>query len=204
MYTYPQASTEFLVIIFQTNYRHFWNQACVRDHGVISTSLLVVHPALPLSFSGLENVSFLVLLFLVSQHASQGLLFENPVAGWGQKSFIFLSSLLPTQLQEFSDVSVCVCSVVSDFLWPCGWWSTRLLCLWNFPSKNTKWEGSHFLLQGIFLTQELNLHFLCPLLLQTDHLPLNHLGSPHFGVSAFLWEHQPIGLRSCVSHFVPS
>lgn len=116
MYTYPQASTEYLVIIFQTNYRHFWNQACVCDHGVISTSLLVVYPALPLSFSGLENVSFLVLLFLVSQHASQGLLFENPVAGWGQKPFIFLSSLLPTQLQEFSDVLVCVRSVVSDFL----------------------------------------------------------------------------------------
>ena len=32
---------------------------------------------------------------------------------------------------------------------------TRLLCPWNFPGKNTK-VGSHSLLQGIFLTQELN------------------------------------------------
>ena len=32
----------------------------------------------------------------------------------------------------------------------------RLLCPWDFPGKNTG-VGSHFLLQGIFLTQELNL-----------------------------------------------
>lgn len=76
LYTYLQASTEFLVIIFRTNYRHFWNQACVCDHGVLSTSLLVVYLALLLSYPGSENVSFLVLLFLVSQHISQGLLWK--------------------------------------------------------------------------------------------------------------------------------
>ena len=32
----------------------------------------------------------------------------------------------------------------------------RLLCSWNSPKKNTG-VGCHFLLQGIFLTQELNL-----------------------------------------------
>ena len=36
---------------------------------------------------------------------------------------------------------------------------TRLLCLWDFPGKNTG-EGCHFLLQGIFLTQGSNLHLL--------------------------------------------
>ena len=36
---------------------------------------------------------------------------------------------------------------------------TRLLCPWDFPSKSTG-KGSHFLLQGIFLTKGLN---LCPL-----------------------------------------
>ena len=34
-------------------------------------------------------------------------------------------------------------------------WTTRLLYPWDFPGKNTG-VGSHFLLQGIFLTQESN------------------------------------------------
>ena len=34
-------------------------------------------------------------------------------------------------------------------LWPNGLYCTRLLCPWNFPSKNTG-VGCHFLLQGSF------------------------------------------------------
>ena len=37
---------------------------------------------------------------------------------------------------------------------------TRLLHPWGFPGKNTR-VGCHFLLQGIFLTQELNLSLSC-------------------------------------------
>ena len=51
------------------------------------------------------------------------------------------------------------CSVVSDSLRPHGLQSARLLCLWNFPGKNT-WErkglGCHSLLQRIFSTQGSN------------------------------------------------
>ena len=43
------------------------------------------------------------------------------------------------------------------FLRPQGLWPTRLLCPWDSPGKNTG-VGYHFLLQGIFLTQRLNLH----------------------------------------------
>lgn len=38
---------------------------------------------------------------------------------------------------------------MSNSLPPHGLWSSRLLCSWNFPDKNTG-EGCHFLLQGIF------------------------------------------------------
>ena len=38
-------------------------------------------------------------------------------------------------------------------LLPHGLQSTKLLCPWNYPGKNTG-VGCHFLLQGIFLTQE--------------------------------------------------
>ena len=46
------------------------------------------------------------------------------------------------------------CSIVSDFLQPHG-----LLCPWDSPGKNTG-VGCHYLLQGIFLTQRLNLSLL--------------------------------------------
>ena len=51
---------------------------------------------------------------------------------------------------------MCVsCSVVSNSLQPHGAQSTRLLCPWDFPGKNTG-VSCHFLLQGIFLTQGSN------------------------------------------------
>ena len=50
-------------------------------------------------------------------------------------------------------------SVVSDSSWPNGLQPTRLLCPWNFPSKNTG-VGCHVLLQGIFPTQGLSLGLL--------------------------------------------
>ncbi|KAM7240994.1 hypothetical protein CapIbe_007564 [Capra ibex] len=40
-----------------------------------------------------------------------------------------------------------------------GLQAARLLCPWDFPSKNTG-VGFHFLLQGIFPTQRWNLHLL--------------------------------------------
>ena len=48
---------------------------------------------------------------------------------------------------------------ISDFLRPHGLQPSRLLCPWDSSGKNTR-EGCHALLQGIFLTQESNPHFL--------------------------------------------
>ena len=59
--------------------------------------------------------------------------------------------------------------------WTVG--ATRLLCPWNFPSKNTG-VRCQFLLQGFFLTQILNLCLLHLLHLQASSLPLSQLGSP--------------------------
>ena len=49
---------------------------------------------------------------------------------------------------------------MSDSLRPYGPWPTRLLCPWNSLGKNTG-VGCHAFLQGIFLTQGLNLSLLC-------------------------------------------
>ena len=48
-----------------------------------------------------------------------------------------------------------VASVVFSSLRPYGLKAARLLCLWNFPGKDTG-VGCHFLLQGIFPTQGSN------------------------------------------------
>ena len=70
-------------------------------------------------------------------------------------------------------------SVAPDTLWPRGLQPISLLCPWDFPIKNTR-VGCHFLFQGIFPTQGLNSHSLCPMLWQEDSLPLSHLGVQHF------------------------
>ena len=51
------------------------------------------------------------------------------------------------------------CSVVPDSLQPHGLQPSWLLCPWDFPGKGTG-VGCHFLLQGIFPTQESNLGLL--------------------------------------------
>ena len=51
-------------------------------------------------------------------------------------------------------------SHVQLFVIPWTVWPTRLLCPWDFQGKNTG-MGCHFLLQGIFPIQGLNLGLLC-------------------------------------------
>ena len=78
------------------------------------------------------------------------------------------------QNQEHS-VYVCVLSgsVVSNSLQPHGLWPTRLLCPWDFPSKNIG-AGCYFLLQGIFSNHGSNPRLLHLLHWQLDSLPLCH------------------------------
>ena len=61
---------------------------------------------------------------------------------------------------------------MSDSLRPPGLWPTRLLSPWTFPGKTGVGCHSHF--QGIFASQESNLHTLH---WQMDSLLLSHLGS---------------------------
>ena len=55
--------------------------------------------------------------------------------------------------------------------------ATRLLCPWDSPGKNTG-VGCNVLLQGLFLTQGLNLHLLCLLYWQAVNLPTVLPGKP--------------------------
>ena len=62
--------------------------------------------------------------------------------------------------KSFAVLYIVSCSVRSDSLRPHGLQPARLLCPWDFPGKNTGMD-CHFLLQGILLTQGLNLCLLC-------------------------------------------
>ena len=67
---------------------------------------------------------------------------------------------------------------MSNSLWPCGLQLTRLLCPWNSLGKNTG-VVCHSLLQGIILTQRLNLGLLhCRQIL----CHLSHQGSPKYSI----------------------
>ena len=65
---------------------------------------------------------------------------------------------------------------MSDSLRPHGLQPTRLLHPWNFPGKSTR-VGCHFLLQGIFPTQGLN------------------LGLPHCGQTLYHLSHQEAQMK---------
>ena len=76
-------------------------------------------------------------------------------------------------------VHACLLSHLSHVqpLQPYGLQPTRLPCLWDSSGKNTG-VGWHVLLQGIFLTQRLNVHLLCLLHWQAGSLPLAPSGTP--------------------------
>ena len=75
--------------------------------------------------------------------------------GWRDLDWC-ISTTMSKQTAGEGLVSVSVSrSVVPDSLRPHGLQSSRLLCPWDFPGKDTG-VGCHFLLQGIFQTQGLN------------------------------------------------
>ena len=88
---------------------------------------------------------------------------------------------------QFSYIYVYVCSVtsvVSNSLWSYRLQPTRLLCPWEFQGKNTG-VGCHTLLQGIFLTQGSNWHFL-PLLHCRQILSHWAMGEAHVCVWGYI------------------
>ena len=74
---------------------------------------------------------------------------------FGFLTLVFLWAKLPG-IQPLCCRSCClVTKACPTLLWPQGLFSTRFLCPWDFPGKNTG-VGCHFFLQKIFSTQRLN------------------------------------------------
>ena len=90
---------------------------------------------------------------------------SQALRGGGKLFFLFYQA---------TNQCVCMLSHVNS-LQPHGLWSTKLLCPWDFPSKNAA-VGCHFLLWEVFPTQDLNLSILHLLHWEVDSLPLSHFG----------------------------
>ena len=103
-----------------------------------------------------------VTLFQSQNPARQFPAASGPEGSWGSHPLKEDSSrgLLPRTPEPEGQMPLLFTRlVVSDSLQPHGLQPAKLLCPWDFPGKNTG-VGCHFLLQGIFLTQGLNLHVL--------------------------------------------
>ena len=87
------------------------------------------------------------------------------------------SSKLAASYLENAVVIFLVTKLCPALLQPHELYSASLICPWDSPGKNAG-VGCHFLLQGIFPTQGLNLCLLHLLHQKEDSLPLSHLGSP--------------------------
>ena len=90
---------------------------------------------------------------------------------------------------------MCVLSCVQLFatLWIVAWQASP----WNVPGKNMG-VSCHFLLQWIFLTQELNPCFLS---LQANSLSLCHMGSLKF--ISYKYQFFPTDLKYSMTHMTP-
>ena len=108
---------------------------------------------------------------------------ENPRDGGALWAAIYGVAQSRTRLKWLSSSSSssnnrwndhCVCSVVPDSLWPQALLPARLPCPRDSPGTNTG-AGCHFLLQGIFPTQESNPRLLRLLHWQVDSLPPYHV-----------------------------
>ena len=85
--------------------------------------------------------------------------------------YIYSLCLVPAQNLTFITYLIESRSVMSSSLWPHG-----VYIPWNSPGKNTG-VGCHVLLQGIFLTQELNPHSIACSAGDVDSLLLSHQAS---------------------------
>ena len=108
-------------------------------------------------------------LSLYSVHGFVACFFHSSI--YGEHSFISLDTTVRACVRAQS---------CSDSLPPHGLQPARLLCPWDSPSRNTG-RGCHFLLQGIFLTQGLNLRLLH---WKMNSLPLSHLESSRILLSS--------------------
>ena len=92
-------------------------------------------------------------LYRLSQHSHNTIIRSSTVLD-GCKNLIMLSKFLKRYITTTKGGGGLVAKSCPT-LGPHGLLPARLLCPWDSPGKNTR-VGCHFLLQGIFPTQELN------------------------------------------------
>ena len=103
-----------------------------------------------------------------------------------------------TAFQWWQSPRIVMLPLCSAFLRPHGLQLIRLLRPWDFPDKNNG-VSCHFLLQGIFPIQGLNLHLLH---WHADYLPLSHQGSPGIVIAERLFTCLSLSRNKCTFSFL--
>ena len=117
--------------------------------------------------------------------------------------YVWLSPFaIHLRLSQHCQLAICLmCLVAQSYqtLQSHGLYSARLLCLWDFPGKNTG-VGCHALLQGIFPTLGWNprlLHcrrILYLLSIREAHTPYKIKSLKNIKFFLKIWVHKPLGL----------
>ena len=108
-------------------------------HKFCTQESLTPHP-LSLSLQPVVISVVLPALWICQQHVLANILGDWQ-GGWCIRIWELLDQIIsrvPLGGGGFS------CSVISDYLWPCGPLPARLLCQWDFPGKNTEWVVMSF------------------------------------------------------------
>ena len=108
-------------------------------HKFCTQESLTPHP-LSLSLQPVVISVVLPALWICQQHVLANILGDWQ-GGWCIRIWELLDQIIsrvPLGGGGFS------CSVISDYLWPCGPLPARLLCQWDFPGKNTEWVAIPF------------------------------------------------------------
>ena len=127
---------------------------------------------IPLEIGIPDHLTCLVQNLHVGQEATELDMEQQTVPNWERSmSRLYIVTLL---FNLHAECTVLIAPQLCPSLRPHRLYPTRLLCPWSSPGKNTG-VGCHFLLQGIYATQELN-----PALLHCRQIlyHLSHQGIP--------------------------
>ena len=135
---------EWVAISFSTAWKWKVKVKSISCVWLLATPWTAAYPALPsMGFSRQEYWSGLPLPSP-----------KNKLGRWNRSSgFSHVTLKLKYFQWQYWAIVCCLVAKLSDSLWPDWLQPARLLCPWDFPGKDTG-VGCHFLLQGIFLTQD--------------------------------------------------
>ena len=190
-----QPNTSYRLDIVKELYIRYcmWSQYISYYHTIISYCKTSYYCILSMNKSRLEKPSILqeaVFIFVSPAPSTASLrgthgtsVSEKWICGWLWSARSFVHFVIHTPVHYCCCFSI---QVLSDCVWPQELMPTRLLCPWDGFPRQELWSGLLFPTLGDL--PDPGIEFRSPAL-QSDPLPLHHLGSPHRYIHMHIWVH---------------